>query len=154
MTFAREQLPDTVSYFEGEGLKLSGPRSSKWRTTRCDFHGGTDSMRVNIASGGWCCMACGEKGGDVLAFHMVAHGMDFIDAAKALGAWVDDGRPHQHHKPKPLPAGDALHLLAHESMLIAVAAGNVANGVPLTPADLSRVLQAAGRINQIKDSYQ
>ena len=26
--------------------------------------------------------------GDVVAFHMLRHGVGFIDAAKALGAWV------------------------------------------------------------------
>lgn len=153
MTFAREQLPDPVSYFEDAGFKLTGPRSSKWKTTRCDFHGGTDSMRVNTQTGGWCCMACGEKGGDVLAFHMAAHGMEFIDAAKALGAWVDDGKPHHQAKPAPLPARDALHVMAHEANIIAVAAGNVAHGVTLTQEDLTRVMQAAGRINQITETY-
>jgi hypothetical protein len=51
MTFIRDNLPDAASYFEGQGLTLTGPRSAKWRTTRCEFHGGSDSMRVNIASG-------------------------------------------------------------------------------------------------------
>jgi hypothetical protein len=32
-------------------------------------------------------MACGARGGDVLAFHMQRYELRFIDAAKALGAW-------------------------------------------------------------------
>jgi hypothetical protein len=32
-------------------------------------------------------MACGAAGGDVLAFHRRRHGMTFIEAARALGAW-------------------------------------------------------------------
>jgi len=32
-------------------------------------------------------MACGVRGGDVLAFHMQRHEMRFADAAKSLGAW-------------------------------------------------------------------
>ena len=32
-------------------------------------------------------MTCGAKGGDVLAFHMQRHGLRFIEAARALGAW-------------------------------------------------------------------
>ncbi len=51
MSFDRERMPDPVSYFEGEGLKLSGP--GKWKTTGCTFHGGSDSMRINVASGAW-----------------------------------------------------------------------------------------------------
>ncbi|WP_342616969.1 CHC2 zinc finger domain-containing protein [Rhodoferax sp. GW822-FHT02A01] len=151
MTFVREQLPEPLSYFESEGLVLTS--RGKWRTTSCSFHGGSDSMRIRGDTGAWCCMSCGEKGGDVLAYHMAFHGMDFIDAAKALGAWVEDGKPQIPHKPKPLPAGDALHLLAFEAHLVAVAAGNVGNGVVLTQEDLDRVLLAAGRINQIREIY-
>ena len=154
MTFSKDSLPDAVSYFESEGLTLTGPRSAKWKTTRCEFHGGSDSMRINTTTGAWVCMSCGEKGGDVLAHHMAAHGLEFIDAAKALGAWVDDGQPHREHKPKPLPAGDALQVLAFEATLIAVAGGNVARGITLTTQDLERVLQATGRINLIAGAYQ
>jgi hypothetical protein len=154
MTFIRDNLPDAASYFEGEGLTLTGPRSAKWKTTTCNFHGGSDSMRVNVATGAWVCMSCGEKGGDVLAHHMAAHGIEFIDAAKALGCWQDDGLPHVPQKPKPLPPSAALSVLAFECTLIAVAAGNIAHGVQLTPTDLTRVLQAAGRINSIKEAYQ
>jgi len=154
MTFVRNNLPDAASYFEGEGLTLAGPRSAKWKTTRCEFHGGADSMRVNLATGAWCCMACGEKGGDVLAHHMAAHGLEFIEAAKALGCWQDDGKPHAPQKPKPLPPSAALSVLSRECTLIAVAAGNIAHGVQLTPTDLTRVLQAAGRVNSIKVAYQ
>jgi hypothetical protein len=48
--YLRDNLPDPIAYFEGEGLKLDG--RGKWRTTECRFHGGSDSMRVNTASGG------------------------------------------------------------------------------------------------------
>ena len=99
-----DRLPDPASYFESQGLKLTGPRSAKWKTTECAFHGGSDSMRVNVHSGGWVCMACGAKGGDVLAYQMAAHGLEFVDAAKALGAWVDDGRPHTPQRPGFVPS--------------------------------------------------
>ena len=65
MSFNRDALPEPIGYFEGMGLNLRGP--GKWKTTRCEFHGGSDSMRVNTSSGAWVCMACGAKGGDVLA---------------------------------------------------------------------------------------
>lgn len=151
MTFIRENLPDTRSYFDSECLPLQG--HGKWLTGRCDFHGGSDSLRVNVASGGWCCMACGASGGDVLAYHMQAHDLDFIDAAKALGAWVDDGKPHRPQKPKPLPASQAIQVLAFESLLTYVAAGNIANGVQLSDTDRARLLVASRRIQTITGAY-
>lgn len=153
MTFIRENLPEAVSYFESEGLKLTGPRSAKWKTTECRFHGGSDSMRINLASGGWCCMACGAKGGDVLSYHMQRYGIDFIDAAKALGCWVDDGQPHRPQKPKPLPANQAIQVMGFEANLTAIAAANLAHGVQLSDRDRSRLLVAAGRIQTISGAF-
>ena len=86
MTFQRENLPEPVSYFESQGHVLNGP--GKWKTTNCAFHGGSDSMRVNVHSGAWRCMNCGESGGDVLAYEMKITGKEFVEAAKAIGAWV------------------------------------------------------------------
>lgn len=149
--FIKDRLPDPVTYFEAEGLKLDG--RGKWRTTKCDFHGGSDSMRINITTGGWVCMSCGEKGGDVLGYHMAAHDLDFITAAQALGAWHDDGKPSAQHRPKPLPAGDALRVLAFESMLTAIAAGNIAHGVQLTDIDRARLLVASKRITTIQEAF-
>ncbi len=154
MSFDRNLLPDTPSYFESQGLVLAGPRSAKWRTTRCAFHDGSDSMRVNTASGGWVCMACDASGGDVLSHHMQLHGMEFVEAAKQLGAWIDDGKEAPRQTPAPLPPRAALSVLAFESTLAAVAAGNVAHGVILTDKDLARLLTAANRINRISEVYQ
>ena len=146
--FIRANLPDPVSYFEAEGLKLEG--KGKWRTTECKFHGGSDSMRVNVTTGGWVCMAgCGARGGDVLAHYIAEHGVDFITAAKALGAWQDDGKPDKPYRPKPLPASQAISVLAFESSLAAIAAGNIAHGLQLTDTDRARLYVAAQRIQTI-----
>lgn len=152
MTFDRNQLPDPVSYFESEGLVLS--KKGKWRTTSCTFHGGSDSMRIRADSGSWLCMACGARGGDVLAYHRAAHGMGFVESVKALGAWVEDGKPHHEQKPKPLPAVDALSVLALESMICAIEGARMAAGIPPDEATKDRLLIAAGRINQIRGFYQ
>lgn len=152
MSFDRAQLPEPQAYFEGEGLKLSS--RGKWRTSACSFHGGSDSMRINMATGAWVCMSCGAKGGDVLSYHMQAHGQEFIEAAKALGAWVDDGKPETRQKPAPLPPRAALEVLSFEAMLAAVAAGNLAHGVALTAKDRARLLIAANRINKLAEVYQ
>jgi len=152
MGFDRRNLPDAVGYYESEGLKLTG--RGKWRTTECKFHGGSDSMRINTDSGAFACMAgCGARGGDVLAYHMAQHGLAFVEAAKALGAWIDDGRPATLHKPTPLSPRQALEVLAVEANLVAIAAANVAHGVVLSRVDLSRVLTASGRITRLVEVF-
>jgi len=154
MSFDRSLLPEPTTYFENIGLKLAGPRSAKWKTAECKFHGGSDSVRVNTATGAWVCMSCGVKGGDVLAYEMQSTGADFVTAAKELGAWIDDGKPQPQQKPKPLPPRAALSVLGFEATLAAVAAGNLARGVALTDADRARLMKAAGRINLIAEAYE
>ena len=153
MPFDRNLLPDTTGYFEAQGLKLAGPRSAKWKTTECRFHDGSDSMRVNTSTGAWVCMSCGVKGGDVLAYSMKLHGLEFVEAAKQLGAWVDDGKPQRPQKPTALPPRAALEVMAFECNLVAIAAGNIAKGVILSDADRARVMTAAGRINRITGDF-
>lgn len=152
MSFDRDRLPEPIGYFEGQALKLS--KRGKWRTTECRFHGGSDSMRINTATGAWVCMSCGAKGGDVLAYEITAHGVDFVTAAKALGAWVEDGKPEPNRKPAPLPPRSALEVLAFETTLTAVAAGNLAHGVALSTKDRARLMIAANRINKLAEAYQ
>lgn len=153
MSFDRNLLPDIVNYLEGHSLRLVGPQNSKWKTTACQFHGGSDSMRFNTHSGGFCCMSCGVKGGDLLAYHQQLHNLEFIDAAKQLGAWVDDGRPQRPQKATPLSPRAAMEVMGYECNLVAVAAGNVAKSVILSANDLSRLLAAAGRINHLVGAY-
>lgn len=93
MTFDRALLPEPVEYFERQGLRLVGV--GKWRTAACQFHGGSDSLRINTDTGGWCCMACGAKGGDVLGYHQQVHGLEFLAAARELGALRDEESPFE-----------------------------------------------------------
>lgn len=151
MSFDRNLLPDPVSYFAGQGLTLAG--RGKWRTTACQFHDGSDSMRINTASGGWVCMSCDMHGGNVLDYHLQVHGLEFVDAVRQLGAWVDDGKPLAQYKPTPLSPRAAIQALAFESNLVAVAAGNVAQGVMLSDLDRMRLMVAAGRIARIAEAF-
>ena len=151
--FDRSQLPDPANYFKSEGLRLKGARHANWKTTECRFHGGSDSMRVNVATGAFKCMNCGAGGGDVLAYHMHVHDMEFMEAARDLGAWIDDGKPLIDQKPTALPPRAALEVMAFEAMLVAVAAGNLASGHVLSTIDLRRLLISAGRINRIVKDY-
>ena len=84
--FKREALPVPAEYFREQGLKLTG--AGEWKSATCPFHqDGTPSLRVRLDSGSFRCMACGAHGGDVLAFHMLRHGLRFVDAARDLNAW-------------------------------------------------------------------
>ena len=58
-------------------------------------------------------------------------------------------KPQEHAKGerRPFPASDVLRALADESMIVAVAAANVAQRVELTDADRERLMLAAERIN-------
>lgn len=153
MSFAKDRLPDPVSYYEAQGLKFR-ERKGKWRTTECRFHGGSDSLRVNTETGSFVCMAgCGARGGDIVAFQMALHGEDFVTAAKALGAWIEDGKPEPNRRPAPFPPRDAIQLLRDESLLIAIAGANVAHGIQLTDDDRHRVLIAANRIQHVTEVF-
>lgn len=148
MSFNRDALPDPEGYYGGQGLTFR-ERRGKWRTAACTFHQSSDSMRVNLHTGAFVCMAgCGARGGDVLAYHMAAHGLGFVSAAKELGAWVEDGKPALT-RPAPFSARDALDVLRAEAVLVAVAAGNLAHGVALTDGDRARLQKAAARVQMI-----
>lgn len=153
MSYERNRLPNPAEYFESQGLHLKGPRSSKWRTTECKFHGGSDSMRVNVATGAFRCMNCGARGGDVLAYQMAEYGQEFVNAAKVLGAWIEDGKSRSQHKPTALPPRAALEVLRFESTIVAIAAGNLAKNSFLTTRDRSRLMICASRIARITEDF-
>jgi len=152
MGFDRSKLQDTISYFESEGLKLS-PRGT-WRTTSCEFHHGSDSMRINTQTGAWVCMNCGKSGGDILSYHMQRHDMDFRDAAKILNCWIDDleDRPY-HPKPTPLSPRSAISAIVDECNIVAFAALSLSKGQILSPVDKARLLNASAKINLITDAF-
>jgi hypothetical protein len=86
LRFRRDRLPTSTSYYAAEGLMLVG--RGAWRSAICPFHNDTKpSLRVRLETGAFRCMACGARGGDVLAFHRLRHGMTFVEAARDLGAW-------------------------------------------------------------------
>ncbi|MCI1191604.1 CHC2 zinc finger domain-containing protein [Calidifontimicrobium sp. SYSU G02091] len=149
MSFDRDRLPDPVGYFEGEGLRLQG--RGTWRTTSCPFHGGGDSMRINVSTGAWVCMNCHARGGDVVAFHMQRHGLDFVAAAKALGAWVEDGKPAPT-RPRAFSAADAIAVLSKDLHLCAIVLSAARRGVLPTDADWRAFLAAAGRCITIAEA--
>lgn len=151
--FDRNLLPDPVAYLEAQGLALQGP--GRWKTTRCAFHGGSDSMRINVDSGGWCCMACGTKGGDILAYAMKLQGLEFIEAAKTLGAWLEDGKPQRpDHRPRTLSHRSAMELIARELLVLIVVIGDARRGLLPNDGDWQRFLEGAGRIEHLAMEYR
>lgn len=86
--FDRAQLPTPARYLDSRGL-LPDSRGA-WAAIRCPVHKqgaeANPSMRVNLGDGHFRCMACGAKGGDVLALHRLITGVGFIEAARELGA--------------------------------------------------------------------
>ena len=149
----RDQLPDAVDYYSATaGLKLIGAPRSKWKTTACEFHGGSDSMRIHMERGAFICMACGAKGGDVLAYHMAAHGLGFVDAAKALGAYQEGGKPAAAGlRPARIPARDLLKLVAFEISVASMVAADLAQGRTVSETDRDRLMTAAGRIGRVSE---
>ena len=83
----RAALPNPKTYFVAQGLKLLG--RGEWKSACCPFHDDKNpSFQLNVDSGKFKCLStsCGASGGNVLDFHMRRHDLDFIEAAKALGA--------------------------------------------------------------------
>ena len=114
--FRREFLPDPETYHGGtDGPIGPGARGTAIvpvsRRERLDAH----KPCVGRLRRAW---PAARKAGDVLSFHMKSHGLDFISAARELGALVDDG---VHTKgpanPRRLPANEALQLLYHDTRL-------------------------------------
>ena len=149
--FHKDRLPDPQAYYPSQGLALR--RGGKtWRTTRCNFHGGSDSLRVHLQSGAFVCMAgCGARGGDVLAYHMATHGLGFVEAAKALGAWEDapgDASSHstrKHPRPAQPSAKALLDIVEQELTICWFVLADVLNG-RLKDADYDRFRGAASRV--------
>ena len=84
--FARELLPSPSFYFRAQGLKLA--ERNGWQSTRCVFHADArPSLRIHIETGAFCCLGCGQRGGDIIAFHVARYGLSFAEACKELGCW-------------------------------------------------------------------
>ena len=112
-----------------------------------------------------CCPAHEDKGpslsiretaeGAVLLHCFAGCGVDEI--AGALGIEMHELFPARDapegavaRTPRLLSPMQALEILHSEAQLVGVCAGNIAQGVTLTDADLARVLQAAGRIAYVR----
>jgi hypothetical protein len=151
--FRREHLPTPQAFFESCGLTLTG--RGAWRTTSCQFHGGSDSMRINVTSGAWVCMNCLEKGHDVLAYTMRLDGLHFVEAARKLGAYVEDGKPRLGPtKPSLLGARDAMEVIAAELGIAVIVIGDIKRGIVPSDGDWDSFLQATSNVEALVGEFR
>ena len=92
-TLDRQSLPTPLEYVTDRGLLKRRPRS-EWATIICPAHkGGAEknpSLNVSMIDGHFRCMACGVKGGDIVALHRLITGLGFIAAVSDLGGCFHD----------------------------------------------------------------
>lgn len=150
--FVKDRVPDWQAYADSNGMVLEG--KGLWRNVLCSFHADTTpSMRVNLKSGGWICMSCGVKGGDVLGHHMERTGDGFVEAAKALGAW-DEGQPWgQPYKAPKLAARDALQAIAHGLRVVVVVLADARKGALPSSEDWSAFVRHAGNLEWLAAEF-
>ena len=90
----RSTLPAPAQYLAKHGLLLTRRPRGEWVQIRCPVHKGGDeqnpSLGISLVDGHFRCHACGAKGGDIIALHMLATGKRFRDAVADLG-----GRFHE-----------------------------------------------------------
>lgn len=89
----RGSLPTPLHYLHERGL-LKGKQRGQWISICCPAHksGAEDhpSMRVHVTIGHFRCMACGAKGGDIVALHRLITGMGFRQAVSDIGGRFND----------------------------------------------------------------
>lgn len=84
--FDRSRLPTPIAYYSNQfkNLKIKSEQVS----VKCCFHDDkSPSLSINLVDGYFRCFGCGAKGRDVLAFHRLRYGLNFVDAVTELGAW-------------------------------------------------------------------
>jgi predicted SprT family Zn-dependent metalloprotease len=75
---------------------------------------------------------------------MQMHGQEFVEAARALGAYVDDGNVGKA-TPATLSARDAMQVVAHELLVLFVVIADIRNGVIPSDADWQRFVTVSFR---------
>lgn len=85
-------------------------------------------------------------------------GCSAAEVVSAMGLELSDLFPPRETPPgapkriaRLLTAGQALELLASETLFVAVAIGNYFHGVTLTQKDIDRLMTAAGRIGLLRE---
>lgn len=89
--FNPQLLPPPLHYYQSEFPGITITKKTGWLNVRCCFHEDLEpSLSINLDFGGFRCFACGEKGGDIVAFHQRRYHLPFIEAVNYFGAWEYD----------------------------------------------------------------
>lgn len=87
MAINKDFLPSPVRYLDEHGLLQSKGRG--WVMIKCPAHKNgqekTPSMSINLDIGCFRCFSCGVSGRDIIAFHQIRTGLDFVSAVEDLG---------------------------------------------------------------------
>jgi len=129
--------------------RLDGVRSlgrDRWRA-KCPVCGGANSSKLALRErdGGTVlvhCFGCDASGPQVCE----ALGVDAAELFPPRDAGFDE-RNRRPREQRPFSASDALACLSMEGTLLAVCAGDLAQGKTLDDPTRQRLLVAAGRIN-------
>jgi CHC2 zinc finger len=85
-TFDPSLLPNPADYYKQQFPNIK-PKLG-WVQVQCCFHDDRHpSLSINLFEGNFICFACGAKGRDIVAFHMLLNGLTFVEAVTFFGAW-------------------------------------------------------------------
>jgi len=101
--FDRTLLPSLVAYVEGAGHQVVGRSRQRRCDCLCADHSHRLTMTLDTERGLYFCHAC-DEGGDVLDLHRRRFGLGFLEAARDLGALVDDDSPVARQRPAQAPS--------------------------------------------------
>lgn len=98
-------MPAPSQYFASIFASIPRPNQKGWALVRCIFHNDNEpSLMINLMHGGFNCLACGTKGGDIIQFERLAHGVTFKEALARL---TDE----QHSQPLPIVTREPVEVL-------------------------------------------
>lgn len=87
--FDRSGMVPPADYLAREGYKFKVSLRARFAAVCCPFHDDKrPSMVMSLDTGSYRCMACGERGRDLIEFHRQRTGLGFLAAFRDLGGRV------------------------------------------------------------------
>lgn len=81
-------LPYPADFYANFFGKFRKASNGDWAMVRCCFHSPDKhpSLSVNFKTGAFCCFSCEVKGGSIIKFYQLLHGVDYKTAIQMLAA--------------------------------------------------------------------